>query len=540
MSLVYYFNNKKQLHKEHIEKIDLINQVRKSDIEKYITNIKTQLSYFDQRTSVYTESILKDSITYANKQKFRYEASKLIENSPIESIYVTSSKGDVFFPSNLKKTSENKGINFFNKKLNPGDIKTLIKPVPYFTISGIYENETNKDSYYCYVFLPINRSNSDNHGVIIAKLNMKEIHSIIGNKNNDAIESILIKRNVQKYIQISPDQTNGNLHIMSERFTPKYNHKILTGVKEYNNETSKLSLIEHGEWCVLTIMHEDILFKSSNTLLRNIITLSIAFTFLIIVFFTFYSKTILVNPLNKINKTLFDITNGTFSSPIHYGNNDEFSTTFSAINLMNARLLKAEKIISNLNHKEDKYTPISKDDKFNIKLQTLQAYVKQLHLNINQQSWLMKGLIQHSEILHKNEASSLEKLTLNIIISLSKYTEIQVGNFYIKEASKLYLKASYGKLLDTSIAYELGEGLIGECAESKKTIQTMFQQNDIEISSGLGRTNKNHILLVPLITKDEVVGIIELCSIKPISQLKVQLVETLSENITHTITTFHN
>lgn len=538
MSIIYYLNNKKQLHKEHVEKIDLINQVRKSDIEKYITNIKTQLSYFDQRTSAYTNRILTDSNSYDDNQKFRHEVSSLVENSSIESIYVTSSKGDIFFPSNLKKTKEQQGVNFFKKKLNPGDLKTLIKPVPYFTISGIYENETNKSSYYCYVFLPINRISSENNGIIIAKLNMKDIHSIIQNKNNEAIESILIKRNINKYIQISPDQSHGELYMMSERFTPEYNHEILTGVKEFDKETSKLSLIEHGEWCILTIMHEDILFKSSNALLRNTIILSVAFTFLIIVFFIFYSKAIIVNPLNKINNTLFDITNGTFSSPIHYGSNDEFSTTFSAINLINSRLLKAEKIINNLNEKEDKYIPISKDDKFNIKLQTLQAYVRQLHLNINQQSWLMRGLIKHSEILHQHGASDLNELSQSIINSISKYTGVQVGNLYINKDSKLSLEACYGSLLDKNLKYDFGEGLVGECGESKKTIQTIFQQNNVEISSGLGKTNENHILLVPLITYDKVIGIIELCSISPISPLKVQLVETLSENITHTINTF--
>ena len=255
-----------------------------------------------------------------------------------------------------------KSTNFFDQKLNNGDRKTLIKPVPYFTISGVYENLTNKNSFYCYVFFPIHRHTTNNHGVIIAKLNMKDVHNLMKSNRNEAIESILIKRNISKYIQISPDKTSGNLHINSARFTPVYNHKTLIRVKEHESEKSKLSLIEHGEWCVLTIMHESILFRDSNKLLRNIIILSIAFTLLIIVFFIFYTKALIINPINKINNTLFDVTNGKFTNPIHYSNNDELSTTFSAINLVNSRLLKAQRIINNLVDDKVSHNSISKDD----------------------------------------------------------------------------------------------------------------------------------------------------------------------------------
>ena len=109
-------------------------------------------------------------------------------------------------------------------------------------------------------------------------------------------------------------------------------------------------------------------------------------------------------------------------------------------------------------------------------------------------------------------------------------------NLYISEKGKKFiLVATYGGTIDASQSYEFGEGHIGEAAESKNTIHTLFKSDHAMISTGLGSNDKTHLLIIQLIANGDVIGVLEFCSISPIAPIKINFLETLSENIAHSI-----
>ena len=151
---------------------------------------------------------------------------------------------------------------------------------------------------------------------------------------------------------------------------------------------------------------------------------------------------------------------------------------------------------------------------------------------------MMNGLTKHSEILHKNVSKNLKELSQDTITNISKYTEMQIGNLYIIKNESICLKASYGTIFDDSIVFQIGEGIVGESAANKSTILTKINHPTLNINTGLGSTDYLNLLIVPLIANEQVIGILEFCSITPISTLKVKLIETLSENIAYSINTY--
>ena len=155
--------------------------------------------------------------------------------------------------------------------------------------------------------------------------------------------------------------------------------------------------------------------------------------------------------------------------------------------------------------------------------------------------WANEGLSLFSDILRQNN-NNLTALGDEIIKNLVWYlNSVQGGLFVIddkSETEKYELVAAFAfdrkKYLNKSFAK--GEGLGGTCAAERDIIHlTEIPQEYIEIASGLGGSNPNALLLVPLIVEDEVLGVIELSSFNKYKPHEIELVKKLAQTIGSTI-----
>ena len=77
-----------------------------------------------------------------------------------------------------------------------------------------------------------------------------------------------------------------------------------------------------------------------------------------------------------------------------------------------------------------------------------------------------------------------------------------------------------------------GEGLVGRVAHEEKTIYLKeIPDNYVNITSGLGTSEPNTILLVPVKQEDKVNGVIELISFREFDKYQIEFVEKVGENI---------
>jgi len=155
--------------------------------------------------------------------------------------------------------------------------------------------------------------------------------------------------------------------------------------------------------------------------------------------------------------------------------------------------------------------------------------------------WANEGLCLFGDILRQNN-NNLSALGDEIIKNLVWYlNSVQGGLFVIddkSETEKYELVAAFAfdrkKYLNKSFAK--GEGLVGTCAAERDIIHlTEIPQEYIEITSGLGGSNPNALLLVPLIVEDEVLGVIELSSFNRYKPHEIELVKKLAQTIGSTI-----
>ncbi|HEY9048724.1 MAG TPA: GAF domain-containing protein [Ohtaekwangia sp.] len=161
-------------------------------------------------------------------------------------------------------------------------------------------------------------------------------------------------------------------------------------------------------------------------------------------------------------------------------------------------------------------------------------------------NWSTTGLAQIGEIL-RTSTSSTEELFDNIIKFVVKYTRSNQGGLFVlneenegEKDKQLELVACYAferkKFLKKKVA--AGEGLVGQCyMEGERIYLLEVPQEYVSITSGLGGSNPNALLLVPLKVNEQIYGVIELATFGKYQEYEVDLVEKLAESIASTIST---
>jgi methyl-accepting chemotaxis protein len=158
--------------------------------------------------------------------------------------------------------------------------------------------------------------------------------------------------------------------------------------------------------------------------------------------------------------------------------------------------------------------------------------------------WATQGLAKFGEILRQNN-EDMQEFSYHIISNLVKYIDgNQGGIFIINDDDKndvfVELLACYAyerrKYMEKRI--EPGVGLIGRCVQEQKTIyMTELPENYVNITSGLGQSIPNALLIVPLKVNDEIFGVVELAGFNEFEDHVVKFVEEVGESIASTIST---
>lgn len=179
---------------------------------------------------------------------------------------------------------------------------------------------------------------------------------------------------------------------------------------------------------------------------------------------------------------------------------------------------------------------IQKNDALGNSLVNMRGQLQIARDSAAQRNWTAEGLAQIGVILRSFE--SLDLLYSKIIKFTVTYLKANQGGLFLitgpEENREITLASAYAyekkKYIEKKL--NLGQGLIGQCIIEKEMIYlTDIPKSYIHITSGLGGSTPNALLIVPLRSNEEILGAIEIASFEKFKPHEIEFIQKLSESI---------
>ncbi|QSW89405.1 response regulator [Flavobacterium endoglycinae] len=163
-------------------------------------------------------------------------------------------------------------------------------------------------------------------------------------------------------------------------------------------------------------------------------------------------------------------------------------------------------------------------------LNTMGVSLKSSFELLSQKEWLQKGVAELNNAMLGDK--TLQKLSKDVIEFLCNYTNSSAGILYVLDGDELLAAGGYSYIPSkTRERIKKGDGLIGQAISSAKLLELKtLTSDDIQINYALGQVKPTHIVAFPLLD-NRIEGAVELASIYGFSDLHLEFLQTVSNNI---------
>ena len=256
-----------------------------------------------------------------------------------------------------------------------------------------------------------------------------------------------------------------------------------------------------------------------------------------------FSRSI-TRPLYSMRNTLGMVAQGVLPEAIGDNSTDEFGQMNTKVDELVQSLKGNADFAQRIG--EGKYDtafkPSSDNDILGMSLINMRNNLIENERRDKERNWIVRGVAEISEILRMHD--TIDSLGNDVIkFILGKIGAIQ-GAFYIvndddahRRVVEIRASYAYGRKKYLKGKYKFAEGLVGQSAAEKDTIlRTEIPDDYVSITSGiLGDQRPKCILIVPLITNEEVYGVLEFAGFKKFDPSQVKFVQELSLILARTI-----
>jgi len=251
----------------------------------------------------------------------------------------------------------------------------------------------------------------------------------------------------------------------------------------------------------------------------------------------------LTRPLYAMRNTLGLVAQGVLPEATEQRSNDEFGQMGAKVDELVHTLRGNADFAKRIG--EGKYdtafTPASENDILGMSLINMRDNLIENERRDKERNWIVRGVAEISEILRMHD--SIDALGDDVIkFILEKIGAIQGAFYVVNDESKpalIEMRASfaYNRKKYLKAQFKFAEGLVGQAAAEKDTVmRTEIPDEYVTITSGiLGDQRPKCILIVPLITNEEVYGVLEFAGFKRFDPSQVKFVQELSLILARTI-----
>jgi PAS domain S-box-containing protein len=543
---VSYINGRNELKLNEYETLTAVTTSRKNTLEillelrmqqvkmfgaKY--NLKKILNLHKQKHS--TKEVNEVELNELKKNFLNGELDEHTDLSTYYSFIVVGQSGKVVLASDSSLINRNysrnklfiKGMQesfhgdiFIDPKTNEAAINTVVR---------VFSSVDKK--------VPI--------GVVIATMGTKVINSIFSNYEGMASTGeVILERNYNNRLKIisslrhldEPQEyilKNNFSFLGIENLTKNINNGI---AKDYRNkEIVYVALnVENTNWVIVGKQDVYESYHSIYVLRDNIII--IAFVVLIIsIFFAIFFSRLFSQPISRLATAFKKMERGEIPEKIEVTSNDEFGLLANSFNLIletRQELAKTVDEIGKGNYDID-IALRSEKDVLGKGLVNMKLDLIELNRLNKEKLWLQQGESESTKIIVGDK--DFKTIAENTINQIVPYIKAEMASLYVfnEDKGELIHTASInnGALKTNFENIKLGEGLIGQAAVDKKIISLNSLPANYIVSQLVGCDEQKKVIIIPLISNDLVMGVIEIISKNEITTLTQNLLERISGSI---------
>ena len=158
-------------------------------------------------------------------------------------------------------------------------------------------------------------------------------------------------------------------------------------------------------------------------------------------------------------------------------------------------------------------------------LRTLQAGAQDRET----QSWVKAEVAATGVRLQAAEDFSVFAAT--VLSRISESIPLLYASFYLADDSRTRLSRVGNFALDgatESAEFALGEGLVGQAARERRVLDLYSAKGDpVRVSTGIGTVDAGKVLFIPVLSKDALIGVMELGAVSSLSDRQQALLDAL-------------
>jgi PAS domain S-box-containing protein len=251
----------------------------------------------------------------------------------------------------------------------------------------------------------------------------------------------------------------------------------------------------------------------------------------------------LTRPLFAMRTTLNLVAQGILPEAVENRSRDEFGQMGTRVDHLVQTLRGNAEFAKRIGEGkyDTEFKPASDDDILGMSLITMRNNLIENERRDTERNWIVRGVAEISEILRMHDA--IDQLGDDVIkFIIGKIGAIQ-GAFYVvndevtPQLIEMRASFAYNRKKYLKAKFKFAEGLVGQAAIEKDTIlRTEIPDDYVTLTSGiLGDQKPGCILIVPLITNEEVYGVLEFASFRKFDNSQVNFVQELSLILARTI-----
>ncbi|SDJ96624.1 PAS domain S-box-containing protein [Catalinimonas alkaloidigena] len=250
-------------------------------------------------------------------------------------------------------------------------------------------------------------------------------------------------------------------------------------------------------------------------------------------------------PLHQLKQTLQLLGRGVLPNEVRKDSNDEIGEMAEQVSEMVKGLRRTADFAHQIGQGDfdADFEPMSGEDTLGLALIGMSTSLQEAEKRDDERNWIIRGEAEVGEILRRH--TSIDALSDEIIAFVTKKIGAIQGAFYVleqdpnDERTYIRMKASYAynKKKYLQAQFKMGEGLVGQsCIECDTVLRTEIPNDYVTVTSGLiGEKRPECLLIVPLVTNEEVNGALEFAGLERFTPRQVKFVQEVSQIIARTL-----